>query len=254
MATPSTRQELINYCLRALGEPVLEVNVDPDQIEDRVDQAIQYFNEYHSEGVHTRYIAHQVTQEDVDNKYIVLPETVLQVIRVLPLGSVTNTSLGMFDIQYQMMLDAVNQGQILTGGMAYYEQMMQHLSLLDMKLNGGSPQINWNRYSNQLKLFGDLGNDVLTGDYIVIECAIRIDLNSSDVSTSIYNDMFIKEYTTALIKYQWGANLAKFEGMQLPGGVTLNGRQLMDDAKEEIADLQERLRSEFESPIDFFMG
>ncbi len=254
MGRPNTRQGLIDYCLRALGEPVLEVNVDPDQIEDRVDQAIQYFITYNSDGIERSYLKHLVTQEDLDNDYITIPESVTQVLRVLPIGDIGNTAFDMFDASYQMMFDAVNRGFALAGDLAYYEQMQQHLSLIDMKLNG-RVQAEWNRYGNKLHIFGDFNdNDIRVNDYIIVEVYQEVRPGSSGVGGTIYDNIFIKEYTTALIKQQWGANLLKFEGMQLPGGVTLNGRQIFEDANQDIERLQERLRLEFEAPVDFFVG
>jgi hypothetical protein len=254
MARPGSRQQLIDYSLRKLGEPVIEINVDPDQMEDRVDEAIQYFIEYHNQGIQRTYINHVVTQDDLDNNYITIGDDVVQILRVLPLGDIGNTSFNMFDASYQMMFDAVNKGFTIAGDMAYYEQMQQHLSLLDMKLNG-TPQFNWSRYSNKLDMFGDLNDgDISLGDYIVMEAMVEIRPEGTGINSSIYDNMFIKEFTTALIKQQWGANLIKFEGMQLPGGVTLNGRQIFEDAMQDIERLQERLRLEFEEPVDFFVG
>lgn len=254
MARPSTRNNLIDYCLRALGEPVLEINVDPDQIEDRVDECIQYFIQYNADGIRRAYTSHTVTQTDLDNDYIAITDDVVQVLRVLPLGDIGNTSFNMFDASYQMMFDMINQGFNVAGDLAYYEQMQQHLSLLDMKLNG-HVQMHWSRYNNKLYIFGDMNDgDIAVGDKIVMEVFKEVRPDATGINSTIYDNIFIKEYTTALIKRQWGQNLIKFEGMQLPGGVTLNGRQLYDDAMQDIERLQERLRSEFEAPVDFFVG
>lgn len=254
MARPITRQGLVDYCLRALGEPVLEVNVDPDQIDDRVDQAIQYFLTYNSDGIERTYIPIQITPEVIREGFVPVGDDIVQVLRVMPLGALGNTALNMFDVTYQMMLDASRTGFLMGGDMAYFEQMQQHLSLLDMKLNG-TPQFHWTRYNNRLNLFGDTNDgDMKVGDIIVVEAYIEVRPDGPNASPLIYDDMFIKEYTTALIKQQWGMNLIKFEGVQLPGGITLNGRQLYDDATADIERLQERLRLEFEAPVDFFVG
>lgn len=254
MARPSTRQELVDYCLRALGEPVLEVNVDPDQIEDRVDETFTYFMEYHMDSFVRRYIKHQLTAEEVQQGYISLGDDLIQVLRVMPIGNTFNSSSGLFDASYQMMFDAINRGVNLAGDMAYYEQLQQHLSLLDMKLNG-SVQFAWSRYADKLTFFGERDSKGINeGDYVLIECYRYVDPDGTNTNTTVYNNIFIKEYLTALIKRQWGQNLIKFEGMQLPGGVTLNGRQLFDDAQQDIERLQERLRLEFEQPVDFFVG
>jgi hypothetical protein len=150
-----------------------------------------------------------------------------------------------------MMLNDIADLQNFAGDLAYYEQMQQYLSLLDMKLNG-TPQVQFSRRQNRLYIFGDFADgDIQAGEYIIAEVYQIVD---PDTHTSVYNDMWLKEYTTSLIKQQWGQNLIKFEGMQLPGGVTLNGRQIYDDASGEIAQLRENIRLEHELPADFFVG
>ena len=150
-----------------------------------------------------------------------------------------------------MMLNDIADMQNFSGDLAYYEQLNQYLSLLDMKLNG-EPQITFSRHKRRLYLHGDLKDgDIQVGDYIVYEAVTVIDESFHD---KVWDDMWLKRYTTALFKRQWGANLIKFEGMQLPGGVTLNGRQLFDDAMAEIQRLEEEIRSSFELPPDFFVG
>jgi hypothetical protein len=161
------------------------------------------------------------------------------------------SSINFFDIKYQMMLNDIADMHNYVGDLAYYEQMQQYLSLLDMKLNG-TPQIEYSRKQNRLYIFGEFADgDLKTGDYIVYEAYKTVD---ESLFSKVWNDMWLKEYSTALIKQQWGANLIKFEGMQLPGGVTLNGRQIYDDATQDIERLRERLRLDHETPIDFFVG
>ena len=251
MAVPSSRQDLIDYCKRRLGDPVIEINVDDDQIEDRVDEALQYYQEYHDDAAVRTYLKHLVTATDVANEYIPISSDILTVTKMFPISSSFNSSFNFFDIKYQMMLNDIADLQNFAGDLAYYEQMQQYLSLLDIKLNG-TPQIQFSRHQDRLYIFGDFADgDVKEGEYIIAE--IYSVLNP-DTHTSIYNDMFLKEYTTALIKQQWGTNLIKFEGVQLPGGVTFNGRQIYDDATTEIERLRERIRLEFEMPVDFFLG
>lgn len=251
MAVPNSRDTLIDYAKRRLGDPVLEINVDEDQYEDRVDEALQYWQEYHSDATVRTYLKHQVTGTDITNGYIPVPSNVLTVTRLFPISSSFNSSFNFFDIKYQMMLNDIADLQNFAGDLAYYEQMQQYLSLLDMKLNG-TPQVQWSRHQDRLHVFGDFADkDVKAGEYIVAEVYTLID---PDSHTSIYNDLWLKEYTTALIKQQWGMNLIKFEGVQLPGGVTFNGRQLYDDATQEIEKLRESIRLEWEMPADFFIG
>lgn len=250
MANPNSRETLIEYCLRRLGEPVIEINVDTDQLEDRVDEALQYYREYHSDATYRGYLKYQITAEDVTNEYIPISSNITQITRLFPLQS-GSTTRNFFDIKYQMHLNDIADLHSYIGDLAYYEQMQQYLSLLDMKLTG-TPQVNFSRRQNRLYIYGDFADgDIKAGDYIVAEVYQIIDPNTH---TSVWNDMWLKEYTTALIKQQWGANLIKFEGMQLPGGVTLNGRQIFEDALQEIEQLREKIRLEHELPADFFMG
>ena len=251
MAVPSSRQDLIDYCKRRLGDPVIEINVDDDQIEDRVDEALQYYQEFHSDATVRTYLKHQVTQTDLNNEYIPISSNVLTVTKMFPISSSFNSSFNFFDIKYQMMLNDIADLQNFAGDLAYYEQMQQYLSLLDVKLNG-TPQVQWSRHQDRLYIFGDfVDGDVKVGEYIVAEIYSIVDPESH---TQIYNDLWLKEYTTALIKQQWGQNLIKFEGVTLPGGVTFNGRQIYDDATNEIQQLRERIRLENEMPPDFFLG
>ena len=248
MAIPSTRQELIDYCLRSLGAPVLEVNVDEDQLEDRVDEALQYFQAYHSDAIIKTYVKHQITSTDVTNRYIPLTSQVGYITRLMPFGDKAFSS-GMFDVRYQTMLNDMF-GLSMMGNLQNYVQMQQYISLLDMTLNG-MEQVRFNRHENRLHLDIDWETDVEVGDYIVVECYMIVDPAQF---SSIYNDMWLKRYLTSLIKRQWGANLIKFEGMVLPGGVQLNGRQMFDDANNEIEKLEEELRMNYEMPVDMFIG
>lgn len=250
MANPTSRQTLIDWCKRRLGDPVIEINVDDDQLEDRVDESLQYYQEFHSDATYRAYLKHQITADDVANESVPVSSNVLFVSRVFNL--VDNTSArNFFDIKYQMHLNDIADLHSYIGDLAYYEQMQQYLSLLDMRLNG-SVQSSFSRKQNRIHLYGDWGDgDLKVGDYIIAETYQLIDPSTY---VSVYNDMWLKEYTTALIKQQWGANLIKFEGMQLPGGVMLNGRQLFDDATADIERLREKIRMDHELPPDFFVG
>ena len=251
MAVPNSRATLIDYCKRRLGDPVIEVNVDEDQLEDRVDEALQYYQEFHSDATLRTYLKHQVTATDVSNEYIPLASNIIFVSKVFPVSSSFSSSVNFFDIKYQMRLNDLADLQRYAGDLAYYEQMQQYLSLLDMKLNG-HPQVQFSRRENRLYIFGDFGDkDIKEGDFVIAEVYQIVDPTTN---TSIFNDMWVKEYTTALIKQQWGANLIKFEGMQLPGGVMLNGRQIYDDATGDIERLRETIRMEHEFPPAFFIG
>jgi len=250
MANPTTRDGFRDYCLRALGEPVLEVNIDEDQIEDRIDEAIQYWQAFHSEATYRTYVAQLIGDADVSNEYISVASDVLYVNRLFRI-STGSTGAGMFDLKYQFILnDVANMGSFM-GDLAYYVQLKQYMEILDQTLNG-NPQVTFVRKMNRLYVMGDFAdNDIQSGDYVVYEATKLVDKSTYG---EVYNDIWLKRYATALLKRQWGANLIKFEGMQLPGGVTLNGRQMFDDANNEIQSLEETLRLTWEEPCDFFVG
>tara|TARA_B100000902_G_scaffold381119_1_gene417254 strand:- start:609 stop:1364 length:756 start_codon:yes stop_codon:yes gene_type:complete len=251
MANPNSRTTLIDYCKRRLGDPVIEINVDEDQVEDRIDEAIQYYQEFHSDATKRGYLKHLMSAADITNKYITVSSNIQFISRIFRVSSSFNNSGNMFDIKYQMALNDIWDLTKFAGDMAYYEQLQQYLSTLDMKLNG-MPIIDYVRRENRVYIHGSIEDqDIKQNDYIVLETYETIDANTH---TSIYNDMWLKLYATALIKLQWGMNLIKFEGMQLPGGVIVNGRQIFDDAQAEIQELQEKIRLEHEMPADFFVG
>ncbi len=248
MANPASRQELIDYCLRSLGAPVLEINVDEDQVNDRVDEAIQFYRDYHSDSVIRQYRKHQLTETDITNGYIAIPDQLLFVSRVWPLVMNSSTTSSMWSARYQLHLNDIYDLRQF-GSMINYEMTRQYLEMLDMMLNG-TPHARFNRHTNRLFIDTSWGEMNAT-DYIIVEGYEALDPNTY---TDIYNDLFLKKYTTALIKRQWGQNLSKFEGMQLPGGVTMNGRQILDDANAEIDKLEGEMDSKYSFPPDFYVG
>lgn len=248
MARPNSRATLIDYCLRQLGAPVLEINVDDEQIEDRIDDALQFYQEYHSDAVKRVYLKHQITEEDKVNGYIPVTDLTIFVTRVLPIASAGSSS-GMFSAQYQIYLNDIYPISF-TGAIQNYYQTMQYMSLLDMTINGGSEITHFNRHQNRLHIRVDW-DQMTVGNYIVIEGYQIVD---PETYSDVYDDMFLKQYATALIKRQWGANLMKFDGMQLPGGVTINARQMFDDASAEIESIKEQMQLNYEFPPQFFVG
>lgn len=251
MASPSSRVELINHCLRKLGAPVIEINIDEQQLEDRLDDALQFFQEYNSDAVVKTYLKHQVTSDDISNGYIEVSDNIVFVKRLIPINASGISSSNFFDFKYQFSLNDLYDLNTFIGGIAYYEQMRQYVSLIDMKLNG-YPLITFNRLQNRVYIHGDFETqNINAGEYIVLEVWSTVD---GETHTDVYNDIFLKDYLTQLIKQQWGANLSKFEGMQLPGGVTLNGRIIYEEATQELERLEEKVRSNYELPVDFFVG
>lgn len=258
----NSRNDFIDYCLRRLGHPVIEVNIDDEQIEDRINDAIQLFTEYDAEGSTRFYVGMTITQDMIDRGFIdfdldtsviqTRADDILSVVRVLPIND-SASSVNFMDVKYQMRLNDLWDLQLGTGGIAYYEQMQQYLSTIDLKLNG-HPQIQFTKAGNTLNIFGDIAGtqgDMQVGQKIMIEMFLALDPNNNG---KIYNNIFLKEYATALLKEQWGQNLIKFEGMVLPGGVQLNGRQILEDARQEIETTRQRIYNEYDTPPDFFVG
>ena len=280
MAKPSTRQELIDYCLRRLGAPVLEINVDDDQIDDLVDDAIQYFNERHFDGVERMYLKYKITQSDIDrgsakntngvgivtttgssnitgygttsfnfyenSNYIQVPDSVIGIEKIFKFDT-SSISGGMFSIKYQLFLNDLyyfNSVELLQ-----YSMVKSYLEDIDFLLTTDK-QVRFNKRQNRLYLDIDWGAQT-AGNYLVIDCHRALD--PTDFS-KIYNDSFLKKYLTSLIKRQWGQNLIKFRGVKLPGGIELNGREIYEDAERELQQLKEVMMLEHELPPLDFIG
>ena len=276
MAKPSTRQGLIDYCLRQLGAPVLEINVDDDQIDDLVDDAIQYFNERHYDGVEKMYLKYKITENDVNRgkakgtsgvgivtttatdtsgrsynwyeteNYIQVLDSVIGIEKVFKFDT-SSISGGMFSIKYQLFLNDLyyfNSVELLQ-----YAMTKSYLEDIDFLLTTDK-QIRFNKRQDRLYLDIDWGSQP-KDEFIIIECYRALD---PATFTQIYNDSWMKQYLTALIKRQWGRNLSKFKGVKLPGGIELNGGEILQQAESEIADIKGRMMSEYELPPLDFIG
>lgn len=248
MANPASRQQLIDYCLRKLGHPVIEINIDVDQIEDRIDEAFQFYREFHYDAVELVYLKQQMTANVKSDQYITLNDAITSVVRVLPFSSKTTSGVDMFDVRYQILLNDLYS--IQSTDVIYYTQIKTHLQLMQDLLVGQKP-IRFNRHQNRLYVDLDWKNDFDEGEYIIIEAYRILDPTTY---TDVYNDGFLKRYATALLKQQWGINLKKFEGVQLPGGVTLNGQKIYDEATEELDKLREDVQRTYQLPVDMFVG
>lgn len=247
MSIPASREQLKDWCLRELGFPVIEINVDDDQVEDRVDQALQYFQQFHYDGVERWYMKHQITQDNKDNEYIPIPDNIIGVNRIFPIGS-TNASVNMFDLRYQLRLHELYD--FTSTSYVNFVLTQQHIRTLDMLFSGETP-VRFNRHTNKLFIDQNWISGVVVDEWIVIECFIIIDPNSY---TKVYNDFMLKRLATAYIKKQWGNNMKKFGGMQLPGGITMNGQQIYNEALEEIKELEDKIRDTYEEPPQFLVG
>jgi hypothetical protein len=243
----ATRQQLKEYCLRELGAPVLEINVDDDQLEDRIDEALEHWREYHYDGIEKIYMKHQVTAQDITNRYIPVNDLVYGVTRVFPIISSTTTSKSIFDLQYQLRLNDLYD--LTSTSIIYYKTVMNHLALLDNVLNG-SVMYRFNRIQNRLHIDIDWGTEVQEGQFVLVEAYRVLDPNEFG---KVWNNTWLKHYTSALFKRQWGTNLKKFNGLQLPGGVTVDGDGMYREATEEIEKLKDELQNK-SAPLEFFLG
>jgi hypothetical protein len=246
MAIPSTRSEFKEYCLRTLGKPVLEINVDDDQAEDRIDQALKYYWDYHFDGAEKVYYRHQVTAQDKSNKYITLPENIIGAVNIFDIGDALNTN-NMFNIRYQI---ALNDLYTLTSvSMVPYYMALQHIQFLEQILVGRQP-IRYNRHTD--KLYVDMDwNKLEDNHYLIVEAYQVVD---PDTYTDVWGDRWLAQYATALIKRQWGTNMKKFDGMTLPGGIKFNGQKIYDEADEEIKALEKEMISSYSLPVTDMIG
>lgn len=318
MAKIQNRNQFKDYCLRRLGFPVIEINVDDDQVEDRIDDALQFFQDYHFDGVEKLFMKHKIQQADIDRGWIYVPDPVIFVTGVFPFDE-SSSSINMFDLRYQLRLHDLYD--FTSVSYVSYEITMQHIKTLNI-LFSGTPQFRFNRKQDKLFLDIDWARDLRPGQYVVVDCYRKLDpdnhiirgtvdlvsgnttvigtgtafdqdfLENDEVTFSngetirvkkiispteiqlgnepissgnnltmfiagtsgVWDDKFLKRYTTAMIKHQWGSNLKKFGNIQMPGGVVLNGKEIYDEAVEEINKLEEEMFNLNVLPSDWFMG
>ena len=244
----TTRQGLIDYCLRRLGSPVTEINVDDEQVSDRIDDAIEFFQEYHFDGVEKVFLKHTITQTDIDNEYLTAADPVVSVLRVLPIPNFNAFQTGFFNEEYQLRLNDLENFQSST--MINWAMSQTNFSLVE-HLFGIQPTLLFNRKQNKVFLETDWEKKFDVGTILIIEAYRSLDPTTY---TEVYNDMFLKKYATALIKQQWGSNLKKFTGVTLPGGITLDGQTIFSEATEEITKIEEEMNMKFELPPDGIIG
>lgn len=247
MALPTSRQEFKDYCLRRLGHPVIDINVDDEQVEDRIDDALSYYKDYHYDGTEKIYLQYQMTSTDIANKYVTLPESVVGVTSVFDIGNSISSS-NLFDIRYQIHMNDLFDFSSAT--MAPYVMAMQHIASLQEYFVGKKP-IRYNRHMDKLYIDLDWSSDVQANKYIIIDGYRIVD---PDTYTDVWADMFLLKYATAMIKQQWGTNLKKFEGMQLPGGVQFNGQKIWEEATLEIREIEERMIVNNSLPVFDMIG
>ena len=270
MANPSTRETLKQYALRALGKPVIEINVDDDQLEDRLDEALQYYAQYHYDGIRRTYLKYKLTSQDKDrlkastpssetptqngvsttwyeaNNFLIVPSTVIAVTNIFPFSD--KSSMNMFDVRYQLRLNDLYD--FASTSIINYDMVLRHLDFLDQILVGMKP-IRFQQHDNRLYIDMDWVNDLEIDEYLIIDCYRKLD---PATFTDVFNDQWLKRYTTALFKKQWGANLSKFDGVVMLGGVKLNGEKIFTDAQTDIEKLEKEIRDSFEIAPAFMVG
>lgn len=245
-----TRKAFKDYCLRKLGSPVTMINVAPAQVDDAVDDALDMFWEYHADGSMQLFLKHQITQQDLDNGFFTVAPNVLSVIRVMSLGGAGGGTgiASMANLQYTAYFsDLISR--IPGGGMSSYVLNLQYLNTLQEVFNA-EKLIEFNKHQGRLIIQGDVSR-LTVGEFIIYEAVV---INDPEVNASTWNNWWLKSYATALVKKQWGTNLGKYQNVTLPSGITLNGEAIRSEATQEIADLEQRLRDEFQLPPDFFYG
>ena len=258
MPSVTNRQTFKEYCLRRLGFPTIDINVDDDQVEDRIDDALQYWQDYHFDALQKLYYIKRLDATDMANRYINLDPSVtvdsqnnhvniIGVTRVFPITDAIS-SANMFDLRYQLRLNELYD--FTSASYINYTLTMQHLRSLEIMFTGEVP-IRFQRHMHRLFIDWNWGASIQEGAVVIAECYATI---KPEDYIAVWNDRWLKEYATALIKRNWGTNLKKFAGVQLPGGVVLNGQQIFDEATQEIKDLELEMANSYELPVDWYLN
>lgn len=247
MAAPNSKATLKEYCLRRLGKPVIEINIDDDQMDDRIDEALLFYQDYHFDGVEKAFLKHQVTDDDKTNEYITITDSnTIGIINIFDIGDATSTN-NLFNVRYQIALNDLYD--LSRYDLVPYFMNFMNIRFIEEMLIGKQP-LRYNRHQNQLHIDMDWGK-VTAGDYVIAECYKKLD---PDTYTDVYNDRWLQRYTTALFKVQWGSNLTKFVGMQLPGGVQFNGEQILQQGLDEKQRLEDEMISSYSLPVHDMTG
>lgn len=244
MPVPTTRESFKDYCLRRLGYPVIEINVDDDQVEDRIDDALQYWRDYHFDSLEHIYSTHTLTTQDITNQYLPIDPLIIGIRRILPLSDASGT-INMFDLRYQLRLNDLYD--FTSASYVNFTLTMQHLRTLELLFVGLDP-IRFNRHQQKLFIDWGWGTTVNAGDTVIMECFRVLD---PDTYPDIWNDKWLKEYATALIKRQWGEQISKYAGVQLPGGVQLDGQRIFEMADKEVRRLEDQMIENYSEPLAF---
>lgn len=243
----TNRDELKQYALRALGAPLVDIDITNEQMDDRIDEALDFFREYYFDGTEKMLLKHQITATDITNKYITIPDHVWGITRIFPLANSSATEPNIFDLQYQLRMNDLRD--LTSTSLVYYSQVMSHLALIDWLLTKGK-QIRFNRNTNKLFIDMNWDTSVVEGTWLIIEGYSALDPNEH---TKFWNNRVFKEYVIALFKKQWAAPLKKYQNIALPGGITVNGQELYDEAVNDIKEIENDIIQN-SAPCEFFLG
>ena len=248
MANPTNREDLKQFCLRKLGKPVIEINVDDQQLEDRIDDALKMYHDFHYDGIERVIIKHEISQNNIDNGFIELSDAVISIETILDLNTGSSSEI-LFDAEYHMTWDALYAFNSTPASLQHYAATKENINLINEMLNGRKP-LRYRRHTDKLYIDMDWSS-ISVGSYIVIQAYQII---NPDEYQQVWADRWLREYTTELFREQWGHNLSKYSGVQMPGGVTFNGSDILSEAQTRLRELEEELRNTYEEPPTFYMG
>ena len=246
MAAPNSKDTLKEYCIRRLGKPVIEINIDDDQMDDRIDEALLFYQDYHFDGTQDMWLKHVVTDDDKTNEYLSISNDYIGITDIFDIGDSTSTN-NLFNVRYQIALN--DMYDLSRMDLVPYFMNMMNLRHIEEMLVGKQP-IRYNRHVNKLYIDMDWGK-VTAGQYIIAKGYMKV---NPDTYTDLYNDRWLQRYVTALFQIQWGKNLTKFVGMELPGGVQFNGEQILQQGLDERIKLEEEMISSYSLPVHDMTG
>ena len=252
MARPRTKEELADYCLRRLGYPVIDINVDQEQVMERIDDALDKYYDYHFDGTEERYLCVKLQDSDVTNGYIQLPDLIFSVVRVYPfLASSFLSGTDLFSAQYQFFLNDfyVTPG-VATGNVQYYDALRGYTEMIQEQMSPVK-SFHFNRKTNRVYFTESMSTVKAKAPILMFKVYVKLD---PEKFPEMWDDLWLKAYSTALVKKQWGGNLKKFGNVNLPGGITLNGDAIYSEAVDEMAQLEQQLYSDLQLPADFILG
>jgi len=243
----TTRKQFKEYILRRLGSPVIDINVDDEQIEDRIDDALLKFRDYHFDGMQHVYYPHKLTQTDLDNEYITLPDDFVGVTRIFDIND-SYGAMNLFNVRYQLHLNELFN--ISSVSVTPYVVAMRHIEFLEEVFVGKKP-IRYNRNTDKLYIDMNWKDDTIAGQYVIIDGYREV---NPEEYPDVWDEPWLKQYATALVKRQWGEHLKLYEGMNLPGGITFNGQKIWDEATEEIQKLEDTVINDYSLPVTDMIG